>query len=203
MNDIKKRRIFLREICLVGSGVGGGMLLSSISHALPKSRASTALDREDRSAQSPEDRLRELNITLPPFPQPVAVYVPAVRVGDMLFTSGHGPRRTDGTFIQGKVGRDLSIQEGYDAARLVGLNTLATIRSKLGSLDRVVRLVKVLGMVNSDSDFGKQPQVINGFSELMVSIFGETSGKAARSAVGMGSLPSNIPVEIEAIFQVR
>ena len=179
------------------------MLLSSISHALPKSRASTALDREGRSVQSPEDRLRELNITLPPSPQPVAVYVPAVRVGDMLFTSGHGPRRTDGTFIQGKVGRDLSIQEGYDAARLVGLNTLATIRSKLGSLDRVVRLVKVLGMVNSDPDFGKQPQVINGFSELMVSIFGETSGKAARSAVGMGSLPSNIPVEIEAIFQVR
>ena len=203
MNDIKKRRIFLREICLLGSGVGGGMLLSSISHALPKSRASTALDREGRSVQSPEDRLRELNITLPPSPQPVAVYVPAVRVGDMLFTSGHGPRRTDGTFIQGKVGRDLSIQEGYDAARLVGLNTLATIRSKLGSLDRVVRLVKVLGMVNSDPDFGKQPQVINGFSELMVSIFGETSGKAARSAVGMGSLPSNIPVEIEAIFQVR
>ena len=105
--------------------------------------------------------------------------------------------------IQGKVGSDLSLEQGYAAARVVGLNVLSTVRSTLGSLDKVVRLVKVLGMVNCTSEFAQQPQVINGFSELVVEVFGEQSGKGARSAVGMGSLPSNIPVEIEAIFQVR
>ncbi len=104
---------------------------------------------------------------------------------------------------QGKVGGELTLEQGYAAARLVGLNVLASVRNTVESLDKVVRLVKVLGMVNCTRDFTKQPQVINGFSELMVQVFGETNGKAARSAVGMASLPSNIPVEIEAIFQVR
>ena len=109
----------------------------------------------------------------------------------------------DGTLIQGRVGDDLTLKQGYDAARLVGLNVLSTIRSTIGNLDRVVRLVKVLGMVNSTSDFTQHPAVINGFSELMVEVFGETNGRGARSAVGMGSLPGNIPVEIEAIFEIQ
>ena len=121
----------------------------------------------------------------------------------MLYASGHGPRKADGTLIQGKVGNELNLKEGYAAARLVGLNVLSTVRATLGSLNEVVQLVKVLGMVNSTPDFTKHPQVINGFSELMVQVFGEKAGKGARSAVGMGSLPSGIAVEIEAIFQVR
>jgi enamine deaminase RidA (YjgF/YER057c/UK114 family) len=121
----------------------------------------------------------------------------------MLYASGHGPRQSDGTLIQGKVGRELSLEQGYAAARLVGLNVLSSVRSTLGSLDPVVRLVKVLGMVNCTPEFTQHPQVINGFSELMVEVFGEQAGKGARSAVGMSSLPSDIAVEIEAIFEVR
>jgi enamine deaminase RidA (YjgF/YER057c/UK114 family) len=150
-----------------------------------------------------EQRLRELGIELPPPPKPVAVYVPAVRSGNTLYASGHGPRKPDGKLITGKVGADLTLEQGYAAARQVGLNMLSSLRATLGSLDRVVRLVKVLGMVNCTPDFTKQPQVINGFSELMVEVFGKKNGKGARSAVGMGSLPSNIAVEIEAIFEVR
>ena len=129
--------------------------------------------------------------------------MPAVRVGNTLYASGHGPRAADGKLVQGKVGGELTLEQGYAAARLVGLNMLASVRDTLESLDKVVRLVKVLGMVNCTPEFTKQPQVINGFSELMVQVFGERNGKAARSAVGMASLPGNIPVEIEAIFEVR
>ena len=150
-----------------------------------------------------EKRLQELGIVLPQPPKPVAVYVPAVKVGNLLFTSGHGPNRPDGSSVTGKVGRDLMREQGYDAARLVGLNVLSTVRNTLGSLDKVVRLVKVLGLVNCTDEFAQQPQVINGFSELMVQVFGETAGKGARSAVGTNSLPNNIAVEIEAIFEVR
>jgi len=150
-----------------------------------------------------EARLKKLGIELPPAPKPVAVYFPAVVSGGMLYASGHGPRTAGGKLVTGRVGSDLTLAEGKAAARLVGLQMLATIRHTLGSLDRVVRLVKTLGMVNSTPDFTRQPQVINGFSELMTDVFGPTMGKGARSAVGMGSLPSNIPVEIEAIFEVR
>jgi enamine deaminase RidA (YjgF/YER057c/UK114 family) len=129
--------------------------------------------------------------------------VPAVRVGNLLFVSGLGPTKPDGTLVRGKVGSDLSLADGYAAARLVGLNTLSTVQATLGSLNAVVRLVKVLGMVNCVPTFGDQPKVINGFSELMVQVFGEKNGKGARSAVGMGSLPNNIAVEVEAIFEVR
>jgi enamine deaminase RidA (YjgF/YER057c/UK114 family) len=154
-------------------------------------------------AASPEQRLRELGIELPPPPRPIAVYVPAVRTGNLLFTAGHTPRQPDGTAMPGKLGADLSIEEGHAAARVAGLNLLSTVRNTLGSLDAVVRLVKTLGMVNCTPDFGRQPQVVNGFSELMVEIFGEERGKGGRSAVGMASLPGNQPVEIEAIFEVR
>lgn len=149
-----------------------------------------------------EQRLEELNIQLPDAPQPVAIYRPAVQVGNLLFVSGHGPNRADGTQITGKVGVELTTEEAKEAARVTGLCILSTVRSTLGSLDRVVRVVKVLGMVNATPDFGEQPQVINGFSELMMEVFGDP-GKGARSAVGMGSLPGNIPVEVEAIFEVE
>lgn len=149
-----------------------------------------------------EQRLEELNIQLPDAPQPVAIYRPAVRVGNLLFVSGHGPNRADGTQITGKVGVELTAEDAKEAARVTGLCILSTVRNSLGSLDRVVRVVKVLGMVNATPDFGEQPQVINGFSELMMEVFGDP-GKGARSAVGMGSLPGNIPVEVEAIFEVE
>ena len=147
-------------------------------------------------------RLAELNLTLPPPPKPVATYVTAVRHGDLLYVSGHGPIRPDGTMHTGKLGADLDIAAGQAAARQTGLAILATVRHHLGTLDKVVRLVKVLGMVNCTPDFAEQPKVINGFSDLMVDVFGD-SGKAARSAVGMGALPGGIAVEIEAIFQVK
>jgi enamine deaminase RidA (YjgF/YER057c/UK114 family) len=149
-----------------------------------------------------EQRLEELNIQLPDAPQPVAIYRPAVQVGNLLFVSGHGPTRVDGTQITGKVGVELTIEEAKEAARVTGLAILSTVRNTLGSLDRVVRVVKVLGMVNATPDFEEQPQVINGFSELMMEVFGDP-GKGARSAVGMGSLPGNIPVEVEAIYEVE
>ncbi len=156
-----------------------------------------------RAENGPEARLRELGIELPPVATPVATYVPAVRVGDMLYVSGHGPRRPDGSPWTGVVGRDIDIEEGRAAARAVGIRVLGTVRHELGSLDRVVRVVKVLGMVNCAPDFTRQPQVVNGFSDLMVEVFGKEAGTAARSAVGVGSLPGGIPIEVEAIFQVR
>ena len=192
------RRAFLRDALLVGTGAAGVMLWQSLAD-----RGAGEAQAQSATGQDAEKRLRELGIKLPDPPKPVAVYVPAVRVGDTLYASGHGPRRPDGTVVRGKVGKDLTLKQGYEAARLVGINVLSTVRSTLGSLDKVVRLVKVLGMVNCTPDFTQQPQVINGFSELMVQVFGETLGKGARSAVGMGSLPGNIAVEIEAIFQVR
>ena len=149
-----------------------------------------------------EARLAELKLTLPTAPKPVATYVTAVRQGDLLYVSGHGPLRNDGTMHTGKVGADLDIAAGHAAAKQTGLAILSTVRSHLGSLDKVVRLVKVLGMVNCTPDFHEQPKVINGFSDLMVEVFGEP-GKGARSAVGMVALPGGIAVEIEAIFQVR
>jgi enamine deaminase RidA (YjgF/YER057c/UK114 family) len=151
-----------------------------------------------------EATLKAKNITLPATPTPMANYVPAVRTGNLLFLSGHGPLRADGKpSLTGKLGRELTVEQGYQAAREVGLNLLATTRATLGSLDRVRRVVKVLGMVNSADGFGDQPRVINGCSDLMVEIFGEAIGKHARSAVGMAGLPVNIPVEIEMILEVE
>jgi enamine deaminase RidA (YjgF/YER057c/UK114 family) len=150
-----------------------------------------------------EARIKELGLQLPTPPSPVATYVPAVQVGNLLFVSGHGPLKTDGKMITGKVGADMTLEQGKEAARVTGLAILANVRKALGSLDRVMRLVKVLGMVNATADFKEHPQVINGFSDLMVDVFGDVAGKGARSAVGMGSLPGNIAVEVEAIFEVH
>ena len=149
-----------------------------------------------------ETRVQELHLTFPPPPKPAGVYKPVVQVGNMLYVSGHGPLKPDGTMITGRVGADLSLEQGKQAARQVGLAILSTVRNALGSLDKVKRLVKTLGMVNSTPDFKEHPQVINGFSELMAEVFGKDAGIGARSAVGMGSLPSNIAVEIECILEV-
>lgn len=161
--------------------------------------------REAKSFQqlmSPDSRLLQLNLSLPPAPRPVAVYRPLVQLGNVAYVSGHGPVRLDGTLITGVVGRDLDLAGGHAAARQVGLAILATLRSELGSLDRVKRLVKLLGMVNSAPDFYDHPKVINGCSELFAEIWGAENGIGARSAVGMGPLPGNIAVEIEAIFEL-
>ena len=150
---------------------------------------------------SAEARIAELGLELPTPPSPGGTYMPVVQVGDICYVSGHGPVQVDGTMITGKVGEELGEAEANAAARGTGLAILATLRAHLGSLDRITRFVKVLGMVNCTPDFGTQPAVINGFSDLLVEVFGE-SGRAARSAVGMGALPGNIPVEVEAIVQV-
>ncbi len=152
---------------------------------------------------TPEQNLAALALELPPAPKPVAVYRPLVVVERLAYVSGHGPLRTDKTLITGVVGRDLTLDEGKAAARQVGLAILATLRTQLGSLDRVQRLVKVLGMVNSAPDFYEHPKVINGCSELFAEIWGAEHGIGARSAVGMGPLPGNIAVEIEAIFELH
>jgi enamine deaminase RidA (YjgF/YER057c/UK114 family) len=153
---------------------------------------------------TPETRVQEMHLTLPDPPKPMAKYKTAVLAGGFLYVSGHGPyKATDKTAVTGKVGADLTTEQGKDAARAVGLNILSTTRAALGSLDKVKRLVKTLGMVNCAPDFKEQPQVINGFSELMAEVFGDDAGVGARSAVGVGSLPNNISVEIECIFEVE
>jgi enamine deaminase RidA (YjgF/YER057c/UK114 family) len=153
-------------------------------------------------ASTAEARVQELNLTLPPAPKPVAVYKTAVKHGDLLYVSGHGPLKADKTMITGRLGQDMNVDQGKEAARQVGLAVLATVRSHLGSLDKVKRLVKTFGMVNCTDDFKDQPLVINGFSELMRDVFGDDAGVGARSAIGHNSLPGNIAVEIECIFQV-
>jgi enamine deaminase RidA (YjgF/YER057c/UK114 family) len=153
-------------------------------------------------SSKPETRIQELHLVLPKVPKAVAKYKTAVQAGPMLYVSGHGPLKADGTQVVGRVGADLTTAQAKEAARVVGLAILSTVRHTLGSLDKVKRLVKTLGMVNCTPDFKEQPQVINGFSELMAEVFGEEAGVGARSAVGMVSLPGNIAVEVECIFEV-
>lgn len=150
---------------------------------------------------SAEQKLNELGLTLPQPPKPVANYVLAVKTGNLLFVSGHGPYNDGKTKISGKVGRELTIEEGYQTARNVALNCLASVKDAVGDLDKVKRVVKLLGMVNCTEDFKDSPKVINGCSDLLVTIFGE-AGKHARSAVGMQALPNQIPVEIEMILEI-
>ncbi len=199
MQRCTNRRMFLRDGLLVSFGACAG----AAAPWFLRTPAAVRLRADDNvRASGFEQRLGELGIDLPAPAKPVAVYVPAIVTGNLLFTAGHIPRTADGQLVTGRVGDDLSLEQGAAAARLVGLHVLSTVRSKLGSLNRVVRLVKVLGMVNCTTDFTQQSQVINGFSELLVDVFGETAGKAGRSAVGVGSLPLNVPVEIEAIFEI-
>jgi enamine deaminase RidA (YjgF/YER057c/UK114 family) len=158
---------------------------------------------QQKSTAGPEEQLVKRKIVLPPVSKPTNTLVNAVRVGDMLYVSGTGPGKVDGKAIVGRVGQDYDVAKGKAAARQVGLQVLAVVKEQLGSLDKVERLVKTFGMVNATPDFTQHPEVINGFSDLMVEVFGEEAGKGARSAVGMSSLPGGIPVEIEAVFQVR
>ena len=157
----------------------------------------------ERFVMSAESRIVELKLELPPAPKPGGTYHPVLIVGNLAIVSGHGPFRSDGVLITGKVGETMTEADAHLAARQVGLTMLATLKRELGSLDRIERLIKTLGMVNAVPDFGNHPQVINGFSNLMVEIWGETKGKGARSAIGMGSLPANIPVEVEAMFELK
>jgi enamine deaminase RidA (YjgF/YER057c/UK114 family) len=150
---------------------------------------------------NPEQRLIELDLVLPPAPEPVGLFKPVLVVDKFLFVSGQGPARPDGTLMTGKLGRELNIEEGKLAARQVGLTMLSTIKTHFGDLNRIKRIVKTLGMVNCTPDFDQQPIVINGFSELMADVFGEDNGVGVRSAVGM-VLPAKIPVEIEAMFEI-
>ena len=153
-------------------------------------------------SQTPEENLKKSGIELPVPQKPVANYVNAVRTGNLIFLAGKGPSKPDGSLITGKVGKDLTVQQGYEAGRLTAINQLAVLKAELGSLNKVKRIVKVLGMVNCTEDFTDQPKVINGYSDLMVEIFGE-KGKHARSAVGMYALPMNIAVEVEMIVEVE
>jgi enamine deaminase RidA (YjgF/YER057c/UK114 family) len=152
---------------------------------------------------TPEERFELLNISLPPAPSPVGVYKPCLVDGNYLYVSGHGPVKEDRTLIIGRIGENMDMEEGKLAARQVGLAILSTIKKNIGSLNKVKRVIRVLGMVNCTPDFEKHPYIINGCSELFAAVWGDENGIGVRSAVGMGSLPDNIPVEIEAIFELH
>lgn len=154
------------------------------------------------SSLSADERFSALGLTLPPAPTPLGVYKPFLVVGNFAYVSGHGTVKEDKSLIIGRVGKDMNMDEGKLAARQVGLAILATLKQNLGSFDKIKRVIKVLGMVNCTSDFERHPYVINGCSELFAKVWGEDNGVGVRSAVGMGSLPDNIPVEIEAIFEL-
>jgi len=155
------------------------------------------------SGSTPYDRLKELGIVLPRAPAPVANFVPAVRAGDLLFLSGQGPVTPEKVRCVGKVGATVTVEEAYQHARLTTINLLAVMHETLGSLSRVSRIVKVLGMVNATAEFAEHPRVINGCSDLLVAVFGDDIGRHARSAVGMSSLPGQITVEIELVAAVN
>jgi len=152
---------------------------------------------------SPDERFNALNLTLPPAPKPIGVYKPCLTFGNLCYVSGHGPVKIDGTLIVGRIGEAMTMEEGKLAALQVGLAILATLKSHLGSLNKIKRVVKVLGMVNCSANFEKHPFVINGCSELFAKVWGDDLGVGVRSAVGMGSLPDNISVEIEALFELE
>ena len=158
--------------------------------------------QEELYSYDVEEKVTSMGITLTEPPAPVANYVNAVRTGNLVFMAGKGPNLPEGGYVTGKVGEDLTVEEGYEAAKLVAVAQLSALKAEIGDLNKVVRIVKVLGMVNCTSDFANQPEVINGFSDTMVEVFGER-GKHARAAVGMGSLPRNIAVEIEMIVEVQ
>ena len=188
---------FLKLAGLFAAGILVGMGLQA---GLESGTSSAA---QEIPAPSPETRVRDLKLKLPPVSRPTNTLVNTLRVGNFLYVSGTGPGKVDGKAVVGRLGQDLDVAKGRAAARLVGLQMLSVVRAELGSLNYVQRLVKTFGMVNATPDFKQHPQVINGFSDLMVEVFGDDAGKGTRSAVGMSSLPGGIPVEIEAVFEVR
>jgi enamine deaminase RidA (YjgF/YER057c/UK114 family) len=150
-----------------------------------------------------DKKIADLGLVLPPAPKPVGLYKPMLMVGALAYLSGHGPLKPDGTLILGRVGADLSIEQGQEAAKQTGLAMLATLRASLGSLDRIVRVVKILGLVRCTDDFGQSPVVINGCSQLFVDLWGSDLGIGVRSALGTNSLPGGMAVEVEAIFEIK
>jgi len=197
-SDKVERMAKLALVGVLGVGlvfVGGGLAENMVGEATATEPAGQAFD--------PEARLAELGIELYEPPPPVANYVKAVQTGNLVFLAGHGPTKLDGSgYLTGQVGTDLTIEEGYAAARLVGIALLSSLKAEIGDLSRVKRIVRVFGMVNAPAGFTQQPEVINGASDLLVEIFGER-GKHARAAVGMGSLPRNIAVEIEMVVEIQ
>lgn len=189
------KKILLLAVLMVAFSCN--QVVEQKQHTVSETEVKEAIDPN----YDPEAKLQELGIELSTPSAPVANYVNAVRVGNMIFLSGKGPLKADGENITGKVGADLTIEEGNEAARITGINQLSVLKAELGNLNKVKRCVKVLGMVNATPEFTDHPKVINGYSDLMVAVFGE-KGKHARAAVGMGSLPSNIAVEIEMIVEV-
>jgi enamine deaminase RidA (YjgF/YER057c/UK114 family) len=195
MGSAFNRRLFLERAALLAGGVAGGMLWSS---------GQGGAGAQDQPAHNAEDKLKELKIELPVVPKnPALMLVPCVRAGDLLYVSGHVPVGSDGKNIVGKLGADMDVKQGQEAARNVALRVLSVVRNELGSLDRIVRVVKTLGMVNCSPEFTQTPAVVNGFSEVFVQLLGDAAGKGARSAVGMVALPGGVPVEVEIILQVR
>ena len=188
----------LGACALFAAGLTAGLLLPRGPEA-----AGQAAARAQPAKVLAEEWLRQQKLDLPEPPKSKHTLVRAVRVGDLLFVSGHGPTKEDGMPWTGQLGKDLDIKQGQAAARRVGLHVLRVVRDELGSLNKVARLVKALGMVNATADFKDHPAVVDGFSDLMVEVFGEKAGKGARSAVGMSSLPGGIAVEVEAIFEVK
>jgi enamine deaminase RidA (YjgF/YER057c/UK114 family) len=192
--------------CEVSPGISAGSRAWAAQKGTTKASKKAcgfSAKQADNRAMDADARFAELNLELPPAPKPVGVYKPMVIVGNLAYLSGHGPMRPDTSLITGKVGADLSLEEGKLAARQVGLSLIATLKAQLGSLNRVKRVIKVLGMVNGTPDFQEHPKVINGCSELFAAIWGQENGVGARSAVGMGSLPTNIAVEIEVIMELE
>lgn len=178
-------------------------LITLYSCDVEKVNTATTMEKEvELYNYDVEEKLKSMGIVLVEPGKPLANYVNAVTTGNLVFMAGKGPRTKKGELITGKVGKDLTIEEGYEAARLTGVSQLAALKAEIGDLNRVERIVKVLGLVNCEPDFGNQPEVINGFSDLMVEVFGER-GKHARAAVGAGSLPRNIACEIEMIVQIK
>lgn len=155
------------------------------------------------NTDTPDERFQQLGLTLPPAPKPLGVYKPFLILGNLVYVSGHGTVKADGSLIIGRIGKNLTMEEGKAAAQQVGLAILATLKNNLGSLNRIKRVIKVLGMVNCVSEFDRHPFIINGCSELFAKVWGDDNGVGVRSAVGMGSLPDNIPVEIEALFELQ
>jgi enamine deaminase RidA (YjgF/YER057c/UK114 family) len=199
MNATVKSLIFWAVLIVVGVGVWN---LSSRFERIESERVDAAQPAAaPGAAVDPEAKLKELGITLPTPGAPIATYVNAVQTGNLLFLSGKGPLQQDGKDVVGRLGKDMTVEQGYQAARSVAIAHLAVLKKELGDLKRVTRIVKVLGMVNSDPAFSQQPAVINGYSDLMVAVFGD-KGKHARSAVGMAALPAGIPVEVEVIVEI-
>jgi enamine deaminase RidA (YjgF/YER057c/UK114 family) len=180
--------------------IAGLWMIFSCGPSPAGNQVNNAVEQAD-AGYNPEEKLRELGLTLDLPAAPAANYVNAVQSGNLVFLAGKGPRTADGQLVTGKLGEDMTVAEGYDAARLVGIAQLAVLKAELGNLKRVKRVVKVLGMVNATPDFTEQPEVVNGFSDLIVEVFGE-NGKHARAAVGMCSLPRNIAVEVEMVVEV-